>query len=202
VIGSAGLVWIALGLLAAVVLRRPPIFFVVMAGVFLADLLALGLKALTSRSRPYIRNPDQDPLLGATLDLSLPSGHASTSFAGATMLARYAPRFAIPLYALAAGIGWSRVYVGVHYPFDVFAGAVLGVVVGAALLYALRGWPRVRPGPAKPRGLQLFARLQKPGHDHGERRRQTDPDADPASVGGQEALGDGDQANEDEDRRK
>jgi undecaprenyl-diphosphatase len=146
VMGSAGAVWVGLALLGAVLWRRPSVLVLVAAGVYLADLLALGLKLLTDRSRPYVRNPDQDPLLGAALDLSLPSGHAATSFAGATIIARYRPRFAIPLFVLAAAIAWSRVYVGVHYPLDVLAGAALGVAVGAALPYALRRRPRAATG--------------------------------------------------------
>jgi undecaprenyl-diphosphatase len=43
------------------------------------------------------------------------------------------PRLAWPLYALAVLISFSRVYVGVHYPFDVLAGAVLGVAIAIAL---------------------------------------------------------------------
>lgn len=120
----------------------------VTAGVLAADMLALLLKLAAGRRRPFLVNPEQDPLVGTPLDLSLPSGHASTSFAGATLLAWYAPRFALPLYALAALVAWSRVYVGVHYPLDILAGAALGVAVALAFRALERNRPRANRGAA------------------------------------------------------
>jgi undecaprenyl-diphosphatase len=55
---------------------------------------------------------------------SYPSAHATTSFAGAGALARAWP--APPLYALACAVAFTRPYLGVHYPSDVVAGALLG----------------------------------------------------------------------------
>jgi undecaprenyl-diphosphatase len=132
-----------LGLLAALTWRRPWIFPLVVAGSFLADLITLGIKVITDRSRPYVDHPEPEPLLDTALDLSFPSGHAATAFAAATLLAGLAPRFAVPLFALAAAMAWSRVYVGVHYPLDVLAGAILGAAVGLTLLFAARAlrWP-------------------------------------------------------------
>jgi membrane-associated phospholipid phosphatase len=62
--------------------------------------------------------------------LSFPSAHASTSFAGALVYARLGLP-AVPLYALAKGLAVSRLYLGVHYPSDVLAGAAFGWLVGA-----------------------------------------------------------------------
>jgi membrane-associated phospholipid phosphatase len=76
------------------------------------------------------RRPDLDglpPLVATGTQISYPSAHASTSFAGARALARAWP--ATPLYAAAAAMAASRPYVGVHYPSDVVAGALLGVAV-------------------------------------------------------------------------
>jgi len=64
---------------------------------------------------------------------SFPSGHATVSFACATVLALAVPRLSLPLFTLAVLISFSRVYVGVHYPFDVLAGAVLGIAIAIAL---------------------------------------------------------------------
>jgi undecaprenyl-diphosphatase len=147
VIGSFGAVWIALAVVLALVRRLPSAFMLVTAGVLAADMLALLLKMAGGRRRPFLVDPEQDPLVGTPLDLSLPSGHAATSFAGATLLAWYAPRFAVPLYALAVLVAWSRVYVGVHYPLDILAGAALGFVVARALRWLEANRPRSRQAP-------------------------------------------------------
>jgi undecaprenyl-diphosphatase len=102
-----------------------------LAAVVVADLVATALKLLTDRPRPYVAHPEQEPLREAHLDLSLPSGHAASSLAAAVVLAPLVPRpAAAALLVLAVLVAWSRVYVGVHYPSDVLAGAVLGVAVG------------------------------------------------------------------------
>jgi undecaprenyl-diphosphatase len=121
-----------------------PLVFTALA-VFVADLLANGLKLATDRPRPYVAHPAQEPLMTTALDVSFPSGHAATAFAGATALYRFLPRRAVPLYLLAAAVAWSRVYVGVHYLSDVLAGAALGVATTLLLLLAIRRLsPRVR----------------------------------------------------------
>lgn len=138
-IGSFGFVWIALALAAVALRRRPRSFALAVAlAVFAADGIATGLKELIGRPRPYVDNPLPEPLLTTHLDVSLPSGHAATSFAGATLLALAWPRWFLPLYLLALAIGLSRVYVGVHYPLDIVAGALVGVVVGAGVWLVVR----------------------------------------------------------------
>jgi undecaprenyl-diphosphatase len=133
------------------------------ATVWLADLLAIALKAATDRPRPSEVVPEADPLLGGTVGTSLPSGHAATSFAGAVVLALLVRRAVPALVVLALAISFSRVYVGVHYPFDVLAGAALGAAVAlavgrpAAERLGARALPRPSEGPrrsgaAPPRG--------------------------------------------------
>ena len=89
---------------------------------------------LVGRDRPPAIVLDPEPLMEVPTTSSFPSGHASSSFACALVLARFAPRLTIPLFVLAALIAVSRVYVGVHYPLDILAGAVLGTVLATALL--------------------------------------------------------------------
>jgi undecaprenyl-diphosphatase len=106
--------------------------------VWASDLLATGLKAVFDRPRPFERLAEADPLLGGTVGASLPSGHAATSFAGAVLLAALVGRAVPFLFALAVLVSWSRVYVGVHYPLDLLAGAALGTAVALAVLALLR----------------------------------------------------------------
>ena len=68
------------------------------------------------------------------------------SFACATVLALAVPRLRVPLYALAVLISFSRVYVGVHFPLDVIAGAVLGVAIAIALRTLEAALRRSAPG--------------------------------------------------------
>jgi membrane-associated phospholipid phosphatase len=61
---------------------------------------------------------------------SFPSGHTASAFAFATAVGNALPVLAIPLHAAAAAVGYSRVHTGVHYPGDVFVGAIIGSVAG------------------------------------------------------------------------
>jgi undecaprenyl-diphosphatase len=135
----------------AVVRRRPEIFAWVAAAVLVADLLAYGLRELIDRPRPSTRFAEPHPLVHAPSDPSFPSGHASVAFAGAAMLTWFAPRLALPVFLLAVAIAYSRVYVGVHYPLDVLGGALLGLLVAAALIALRRLAAGRRRSPRSPR---------------------------------------------------
>jgi len=63
---------------------------------------------------------------GEILDPSFPSAHATFSFMMATLLAYWVPRYQIVFFIVAGFIGWTRIYLGLHYPTDVIAGAILG----------------------------------------------------------------------------
>jgi len=123
-LGVAIGLWLGYGLLRAIGLGALTAFV-----TFAADAASFGVKDLVSRPRPFQAHPQITPLYPVHSS-SFPAGHAATAFAGATLLAYFAPRAAPALLALAALIGFSRVYDGVHYPGDVLAGAVLGTVVG------------------------------------------------------------------------
>jgi undecaprenyl-diphosphatase len=151
-------VWILIAAALAVAWRRPSVVLTVGAAILGAELASTAIKLASGRTRPYVLEPDPPPLVRTHLDLTLPSGHAATSFAAAVVLsvvvARRAP--ALLLFLLAAGIAWSRVYVGVHYPSDVLLGALLGVAIGlVTVLLAPRLGGRIRalrtPGADPPR---------------------------------------------------
>ena len=153
--GTQGLVWIALAAVLAVAWRRPSVLLMVVVASVVADLTSFGLRAAIPRDRPPLRYPDPEPLVRVPGTNSFPSGHAATSFACAAVLVWLWPRFAAPLFAFAALIAFSRVYVGVHYPLDVLGGALLGLAVGAVVRVTAPRW--------RAAGLHLSARRRLRG---------------------------------------
>jgi membrane-associated phospholipid phosphatase len=127
--GENGAVWFALGLGAAAVDsgRRRSWLRAAAVGP-LAIGLNYGIKLLVKRQRPQLEG--LPPLGGAPSSLSFPSAHATASFAAATTMGRIEPRAKRPLLAVAALMALSRPYLGMHYPSDVLAGAVLGRLLG------------------------------------------------------------------------
>lgn len=128
-LGEHAALWLAAGTLGALVDRPRRARWrrgVLVVGATYA--LNTAIKALVRRPRPVVEGL---PALVATpTRLSFPSAHSSTSFAAARAYGRLVP--AAPLYATAAAMAASRVYLGVHYPTDVAAGALLGLAMGRA----------------------------------------------------------------------
>ena len=96
-------------------------------------IVTFGLKYSVNRTRPYITYPELQPYKH-NKDASFPSGHTSFSFNTATSLTILFPKWyvAVPAYAWAGSVGYSRMYLGMHYPTDVLAGAIIGA--GTAIL--------------------------------------------------------------------
>ncbi|MBN9385322.1 MAG: phosphatase PAP2 family protein [Chitinophagaceae bacterium] len=91
-------------------------------------LLDFAIKHIVKRPRPFIANIHLTPVYrpGA---YSFPSGHTSSSFGATMALARAYPKWyvIVPAMLWSSGVGYSRMYLGVHYPTDVGAGAALGI---------------------------------------------------------------------------
>lgn len=130
-LGNGALIWLAAagGLLCTKKYRRQGVLLLcgIAAGYLTGNLL---LKNLVARPRPCWLEPDFPLLITTPTDYSFPSGHTLSSAIGAIILTktdRCFGRFAIPLAVL---IAFSRLYLFVHFPTDVLAGAVLGVCIG------------------------------------------------------------------------
>lgn len=109
------------------------------AGVTMLTALALDvllcnvmLKPLVGRMRPFTVNTGMELLINAPKDFSFPSGHTAASFAAAFALLFVKNKLWIPSMILASLIAFSRLYLYVHYPTDVLAGILLGLIVGVA----------------------------------------------------------------------
>jgi membrane-associated phospholipid phosphatase len=106
-----------------------------------ATVVNLAVKPLGRRGRPD-RRATQVPTarhVRMPISASFPSGHTAAAFAFATGVGHELPGAAIPLRALAAVVGYSRIHTGVHYPADVVAGALIGTVLAQVTTSRLRG---------------------------------------------------------------
>lgn len=151
-VGSYGLAWIVIAVAYWWLTRRPYLPMLVAGSIALAEILNYGLKLLVDRERPPAAFAEPETLVHTPGTPSFPSGHSVTAFLGATLISFSRARWAWWLYLLAAGIAWSRVYVGVHYPLDVLAGAALGTALGFGVkgLRKLLGDRRRSPRAPRP----------------------------------------------------
>jgi undecaprenyl-diphosphatase len=133
-IGTYGIVWLVIGLVLAVIWRRTLPFVAVVLAVALADALASLLKVVVGGTRPS----DKSSLITIPHSHSFPSGHTAVAFSAAGVLAAFVPRAAPAFFVLAAAIGYSRIYIGVHWPLDVVGGAVIGILTALLLLAVAR----------------------------------------------------------------
>ena len=131
-LGSAGAIWILLGVLLLLWKKRRVEGVYVLAALLMCLLLNnLLLKNLVARARPFEVISGIEMLIKTPTGFSFPSGHACASFAAAFAVVYGFGKRAWYAYILAVLIAFSRVYLCVHYPSDVLGGAVIGTLIGA-----------------------------------------------------------------------
>lgn len=130
-LGNAGIVWIIICVLLLIYKKTRK--YGVMMGCSLILCLLIGnlfLKPVVARVRPFDINTAIDILIKKPLDFSFPSGHTMSSFAAATVLVYMDKKIGAISLILATIIGFSRLYLYVHYPSDVIIGLLIGVLLG------------------------------------------------------------------------
>jgi undecaprenyl-diphosphatase len=135
VAGTAGALW---GFLAAGAFLltglEPSHLLIPWVAVAASWTVAEGAKYLFDRARPFIWDTEIAPLIKTPSSSSFPSGHSATAAAGALTLSVLYPPLAPALVLAGALVVLSRVYLGVHFPFDVLAGVAIGTLTAAAVL--------------------------------------------------------------------
>ena len=132
-LGNHGLVWFILAGILLLTPKHRKAGVAVLAGLALEVVCCnLVLKPLVGRIRPCDVNPAVQLLVARPDDFSFPSGHTGASFAAVSALYFSRSRLWMPSLILAVLIAFSRLYLYVHYPTDILAGALLGIMTGWA----------------------------------------------------------------------
>lgn len=142
-LGDGGTVWIILAALCLLRRQTRPCGVTMLLALLIGLLVGnMTIKPLVARPRPFLTYPELTNLIKQG-GWSFPSAHAMSSFAAATSFFLFFRRsghavYGIPVLVLAALIALSRLYVCVHYPSDVFCGALLGVALAFLSTWLVR----------------------------------------------------------------
>jgi undecaprenyl-diphosphatase len=134
--GGAGTIWVLLGLYAFTRPRdRAPAWRLMLTLLLCYGVVDGVVKPLVGRSRPSVNvlAPERE-LPPTPVSKSFPSGHAASTFGAAVTVSRMWPRTRFAWWTLAGLIGYSRIYLGHHYPLDVLGGALIGIALALWVL--------------------------------------------------------------------
>lgn len=130
-LGNGGILWILIGVSLVIFNKTRKFGIIILISLVLSLLVGnLGIKPLVHRIRPFDVNTSVEILISKPKDFSFPSGHTMSSFAAAVALLYMDKKIGIASLILAAIIAFSRLYLFVHYPSDVLAGMVIGIILG------------------------------------------------------------------------
>lgn len=130
-LGDAGIIWIILAVYL-LIMKKYRKYGIIMVLALILDFLLCNilLKEIVGRARPFEVRPYIDIIINKPQDPSFPSGHTAISFAAASVLFYLDKRTGIFSIIIASIIAFSRLYLYVHYPTDVLAGIIVGVLCG------------------------------------------------------------------------
>ena len=130
-LGNGGMIWIV-ATIALLIPKKTRKAGIMSAAALLGSLIINNniVKNIVQRPRPFVTFTDLQIIIPTPSEFSFPSGHTSSSFAAAAVFYRHLPKkIGLPSVILAGMIGFSRLYVGVHYPTDVIAGVLMGILL-------------------------------------------------------------------------
>ncbi|MDD4245355.1 MAG: phosphatase PAP2 family protein [Candidatus Methanomethylophilaceae archaeon] len=126
-------VWVLIALILMLDKRTRRAGFLVLVAIALCHVLNdMVLKEVLGRPRPFLAGTGYLPLVNAS-GYSMPSGHASGSFAAATVMMLYSRKAGAMAILYASLVAFTRLYAFAHYPSDVIAGAVLGIACAVSV---------------------------------------------------------------------
>lgn len=129
--GDKGFIWLLMASILLINRKTRYVGLLTLIVMIVTAIIGEGiLKHIFLRQRPYDEFPFVDLLIGKYKSFSFPSGHAASSFASAYMLSKYLKKYALVFWSIAGLISFSRVYLFMHYPSDVLAGMLLGLICG------------------------------------------------------------------------
>lgn len=133
-VGNHGYIWFAFSVPFLLMNRWRLTGFTMLLSMCFTWLIGeIAIKHLVGRVRPCNSAFEKDDLLIKNPPhYSFPSGHTTSSFAVSTVMFFMCPNAFVPVLLFACLMGFSRMYLLVHYPTDVFAGVILGIVCGIA----------------------------------------------------------------------
>lgn len=136
--GNGGMIWILVGF--ALVLKKNTrkmglcVFLCLAATAIVNNLI---LKEIFDRTRPFVADPSIELIIKAPTDASFPSGHTASSFTAATAIFLYDRKKGCYAYLYALLMGFSRIYLQVHYATDVIGGMIVGIVMAKLVVVGL-----------------------------------------------------------------
>lgn len=134
-LGNLGIVWVIISIFLLRTKTYKEVGIMILSGITLSTIFSEGIiKHIVHRPRPCEVIQFEDLLIQKPLSYSFPSGHTASSFTAAgifdIMIRQYRPYVMV----LAVLIAFSRIYLCVHYPSDIFAGIILGLICSVIII--------------------------------------------------------------------
>lgn len=134
-LGNSGFIWIVISIVMICIKKYRKTGMLCLLALLLTTVMGEGIiKHLVQRQRPYSHFNSLNLLISEPVTYSFPSGHTGSSFAAATVLSCRMPKLTPWVFLFAILIAFSRLYLMVHYPTDVLAGALLGTLSAMVVL--------------------------------------------------------------------